>query len=266
MFELNKWYFLKSPKRGGMFLDVPKRRIHCSFPPFFKVHAINANGDVNAIVSGTTGTIIEFREPLYGNFWFKNFEQFIPSKLVKFESGKQYYRTGRAAVDVLKQLGKGSTSFRDYINGDKAAPDRNSFTVKRVTSGGDIKFAYADKSVCVFNQDNATIPAYMAVLFDVVEPEAVSGTALAPVVDTISEEDRKLLEAVHLLLDYRDVYTNRDKFTITVMQGEYSRTTLTPEDIITAGERRRAELVAYRNAKQREIESANESIEGLKDL
>jgi len=269
MFEINKWYFLKAPGRGGIGLDVLKKRIHCSFPPFFKVFGMDASGAVTSIVTGPGGNVIQLNNyPLYNHVMGQYFEEFTPSKLVNFEQTKQYYRTSRAAVDVLLHLGKGSTSFRNYINGNKAIPTGNSFTVKRVTSNGDIRTAFSDKGTCVFEQDHATIPAYMAVLFDEV-PEMVPAPVIvvqAPVIETISDEDKELLKAVHLLLDYRDVFTSRDKFTLSVMQGEYPRTTITADDIIVAANRRRAELIAYRESKQKEIDSANRDIENLKEL
>lgn len=259
-FKLDKWYVLKAPANGGMSLKEIRKNIHICFPSFFKVNGITG-GCVTSIISGETGREIPINSN-FDDFYRRWFGEFTHSELTKFEKGHRYYRYRGFDTDALLHLGKGNTSFRNYLNGNAVGPEGNTFTVVKVDKDGNLIAAYADKSVRLFNQQKFKIPAYMAAFFREVQSNERTGD-LVPVV---SDEDLKLLEAVKVLIDYRDVFTSKDRWGLSVTQGEYPRETKSIDVIVRAGEKRREELAAYKKRKFDEIESAKKLIENLKGI
>lgn len=269
MFELGKWYFLKAGNRGGANLADIKRKVHCSFPPFFKVEGITAQGGVTRILSGTSGNVLDasmFWDDIFlgknSDEWNSQFEEFEHSGNTSFEKGKTYYRTGRGAVDVLLTLGKGYTGFRDYINGHKAGFDGNRFVVTRTDKKGSILNAFGLNSSDGFNQKNNPIPPYMAAFYscnDANPQETETGRY------GVSDEDLELLDAVKFLVKYQDVINSSDRWGISVTFGGYKRDT-TIHDIILAASLRKEELRKYAEYQMRQISSAQKIIDKIGNL
>ena len=266
-FELGKWYVMKSSKNGGMSLSLKeiRKNIHICFPSFFKVNGITG-GCVTSIISGETGREIPINKT-FDDFYRHWFTEFTHSELTKFEKGHRYYRFSGFDTDALLHLGKGNTSFRNYLNGNAVGSEGNTFTVVKVDKDGNLIAAYADKSVRLFNQQKFKIPAYMAAFFrEVLNSEQTNDLVSVPSLPVVSDEDLKLLEAVKILINYRDVYTSKDRWGLSVIQGEYSRETKSIDAIVRAGEKRRQELATYKQRKLDEIESAKKLIENMKDI
>lgn len=292
MFKKGEWYFVKAPYRGGVGMKG------CLLTePVFKVVEVNIGGSATKIqyVSGMFEHGQKHNQDVIVSAHDRKFmKQFTPSGNTRFQVGGKYRAINSGIIDCLKMRHGSSSRYPNYTalcNLIKGTGYSNGAVMEIIRAFHEIapkvRGTVPDTgNICVWTFGNKPInlPDYMAAFFELVPPkypevDHVLDAALSTVdnepelefgettpAEPEETEDQKLLKAIKYLLSTRDVSTGK-RLRLSYLSETYSRDDIkTPADIISLAAKRREEIQAHIEQREREIRNAQEAIRKLSEL
>lgn len=142
-FKPGSWYFIKSKRRRQTGGPDDQKYWKGFIPLFFKVESVLANGDV-AEISDVHGNIK--RGPQHRNcilidaYMADFFKEFVPSGNVRFEGLQKYRAIDSGIDDVLRNMHRGYTRFRNFVAGNSMDGTGNKIFVHATGDDGSLRW------------------------------------------------------------------------------------------------------------------------------